>query len=88
MSWGMVITAQGNMVLSLQLEEISPKKIPSKCVSLSSIGFAYRFGKRDLASIFQEEVFEFLLSLTKNNKQATKRNGYSVPAFFYNLTIY
>ena len=46
-----------------------------------------RFGKRDLASISQEEVLEFLLSLTKNNKQATKRNRYSVLASFYNFTI-
>jgi integrase/recombinase XerD len=32
-------------------------------------------------------VLEFLLSLTKNNKQATKRNRYSVLASFYNFSI-
>jgi integrase/recombinase XerD len=30
---------------------------------------------------------EFILSLTKNNKQATKRNRYSVLASFYNFSI-
>ena len=49
--------------------------------------FNSRFGKRDLASISQEEVLEFLLALTKNNKQATKRNRYSVLASFYNFII-
>jgi integrase/recombinase XerD len=33
-----------------------------------------------LASISQEEVLAFLISLTKNNKQATKRNRFSVLA--------
>ena len=49
--------------------------------------FIVRFGDRDLASIPQEEVLEFLLSLTKVNKQATKRNRYSVLASFYNFII-
>lgn len=49
--------------------------------------FATQFGNRDLASISQEEVLEFLLFLTKNNKQATRRNRYSVLASFYNFTI-
>jgi hypothetical protein len=40
--------------------------------------FTAQFGKRDLASISQEEVLTFLFSLTKDNKQATKRNRYSV----------
>jgi integrase/recombinase XerD len=40
-----------------------------------------------LASISQEEVLDFLLSLTKNNKQATKRNRYSVLSSFYNFII-
>ncbi|TKB11392.1 hypothetical protein FCL48_04465 [Desulforhopalus sp. IMCC35007] len=49
--------------------------------------FAAKFSKRDLASISQEEVLEFLLTLTKDNKQATKRNRYSVLASFYNFSI-
>ncbi len=40
-----------------------------------------------MASISQEEVLNFLLSLTKNNKQATKRNRYSVLSSFYNFSI-
>jgi integrase len=32
-------------------------------------------------------VLGFLLSLTKDNKQATKRNRYSVLASFYNFSI-
>lgn len=49
--------------------------------------FSARFTQRDLASISQEGVLEFLLSLTKNNKQATKRNRYSVLASSYNFSI-
>ena len=49
--------------------------------------FSAQFGKRDLASISQEEVLAFLMSLTKDNKQATKRNRYSVLAAFYNFSI-
>ncbi len=49
--------------------------------------FTARFAQRDLASISPEEVLEFLISLTKNNKQATKRNRYSVRASFYNFSI-
>ena len=49
--------------------------------------FTAQFGKRDLASISQGEVLSFLLSLTKSNKQATKRNRYSVLASFYNFSI-
>ena len=49
--------------------------------------FTTQFGKRDLASISQEEVLAFLLSLTQNNKQATKRNRYSVLSSFYNFSI-
>jgi integrase len=40
-----------------------------------------------MASITHEEVLAFLLTLTKNNKQATKRNRYSVLASFYNFSI-
>jgi integrase/recombinase XerD len=32
-------------------------------------------------------VLAFLLSLTENNKQATKRNRYSVLSSFYNFSI-
>lgn len=49
--------------------------------------FAVRCAQRDLASISPEEVLEFLLSLTKNNKQATNRNRHSVLASFYNFSI-
>lgn len=45
------------------------------------------FGKRELASISNEEVLTSLVSLTKNNKQATKRNRYSVLSSFYNFSI-
>ena len=48
--------------------------------------FSSRFGKRDLASISQEEVLNFLISLTKDNKQTSKRNCYSVLSSFYNFS--
>ena len=35
----------------------------------------------------QNRVLGFLLSLTKDNKQATKRNRYSVLSSFYNFSI-
>jgi len=44
--------------------------------------FTGRFGQRDLASISQEEVLEFLLAMTQDHRQATKRNRYSVLASF------
>jgi len=40
-----------------------------------------------MAMLFVEEVLAFLMSLTKDNKQATKRNRYSVLAAFYNFSI-
>ncbi|SDO67765.1 Phage integrase, N-terminal SAM-like domain [Desulforhopalus singaporensis] len=49
--------------------------------------FATRFRDRELARISQEEVLDFLLNLTKDNKQATKRNRYSVLSSFYNFSI-
>jgi integrase len=49
--------------------------------------FSSQFGKRDLASVSQQEVMDFLLRLTKDNKQATRRNRYSVLSSFYNFSI-
>ncbi len=49
--------------------------------------FAARFCNRELASISHEEVLDFLLNLTRDNKQATKRNRYSVLSSFYNFSI-
>ncbi|MCP4338568.1 MAG: hypothetical protein GY799_06675 [Desulfobulbaceae bacterium] len=63
------------------------KKNTIKTCEFLLVRFTTRFGKRDLASISQKEVLDFLLSLTKNNKQATKRNRYSVLSSFYNFSI-
>ena len=49
---------------------------------------AAQFGQRDLASVSQEEILACLLSLTKNNRQATERNRLSVPPSFYNFSIH
>lgn len=43
--------------------------------------------KHDPARISQEEVLQFMLSLTKNNKEAAKRNRCSVLASFCSFTI-
>ena len=64
-----------------------PKKNTVKTCEFVLHRFTAQFGKRDLANISQEEVLAFLMSLTKDNKQATKRNRYSVLASFYNLSI-
>ena len=71
----------------LQYHRANSKKNTIKTCEFVLSRFIARFGDRDLASIPQEEVLEFLLSLTKDNKQATKRNRYSVLASFYNFSI-
>ncbi len=58
-----------------------------KTCGVALLRFAAHFNKSDLASISQEEILTFLMSLTKNNKQATKRNRYSVLSSFYNFSI-
>ncbi len=58
----------------LQYHQANSKKNTVKTCAFVLNHFTSRVGKRNLASISQEEVLEFLLSLTKNNKQATKRN--------------
>lgn len=45
------------------------------------------FGHRELASITPEEILSFLVAITKDNKQSTKRNRYSVLTSFFNFTI-
>ena len=40
-----------------------------------------------MVSLSQEEILDFLLTLTKDNQQATKRNRYSVLSSFYNFRI-
>jgi integrase/recombinase XerD len=71
----------------LRYHRANSKKNTIKTCEFVLSRFTSQFGKRDLASISQEEVLEFLLFLTKNNKQATKRNRFSVLASFYNFSI-
>jgi site-specific recombinase XerD len=71
----------------LQYQKANSKKNTVKTCEFVLSRFNAQFGKRDLAGVSQEEVLEFLLSLTRNNKQATKRNRYSVLASFYNFSI-
>ncbi len=71
----------------LQYHRANSKKNTIKTCEFVLSRFTAQFDKRDLASISQEEVMAFLLSLTKNNKQATKRNRYSVLSSFYNFSI-
>ncbi len=71
----------------LQYHQANSKKNTIKTCGFVLSRFTRQFGKRDLASIAQEEVLEFLVSLTKNNRQATKRNRYSVLSSFYNFSI-
>jgi site-specific recombinase XerD len=69
------------------ITERTPKKNTIKTCEFVLSRFTAQFSKRDLASISQEEVMAFLLYLTKNNKQATKRNRYSVLSSFYSFSI-
>ena len=71
----------------LQYHQPNSKKKTVKTCEFVLNRFTSGLGKRDLAGISQEEILEFLLILTKNNKQATKRNRYSVLASFYNFII-
>ncbi len=64
-----------------------PKKNTVKTCEFVLSNFSNRFGHRDLRSLKAEEVLSFLVSLTKNNTQATKRNRYSVLTSFFNFTI-
>jgi site-specific recombinase XerD len=71
----------------LQHHRANSKKNTIKTCEFVLHRFTAQFGQRDLASISQEEVLEFLLSLTKNSRQATKRNRYSVLSSFYNFSV-
>jgi integrase/recombinase XerD len=63
------------------------KKNTLKTCEFVLSNFNDKFGHRDLKSLKAEEVLSFLVSLTKNNTQATKRNRYSVLTSFFNFTI-
>ena len=71
----------------LQYHRANSKKNTVKTSEFVLSRFSAKFCNRELASISQEEVLDFLLSLTKDNKQATKRNRYSVLSAFYNFSI-
>ena len=71
----------------LQYHRANSKKNTVKTCEFVLSRFIAQFGKRDLASISQEEVLTFLMSLTKDNKQATKRNRFSILSSFYNFSI-
>ncbi len=71
----------------LQYHRANSKKNTVKTSEFVLSKFATRFCDRELAGISQEEVLDFLLTLTKDNKQATKRNRYSVLSSFYNFSI-
>ena len=71
----------------LQYHLANSKKNTVKTCEFVLSRFAVQFGKRELASISAEEVLSFQLSLTKYNKQAIKRNRYSILASFYNFSI-
>ncbi|RPH39887.1 MAG: site-specific integrase [Desulfobulbaceae bacterium] len=75
------------MISICSISKSTSKENTVKTCELVLNRFTSRFGKQDLASISQEEILEFLLALTKNNKQATKRNSYSVLASIYNFII-
>jgi len=77
---------QRQPVSTCSTTELTPKNTIKTCEFVLS-KFSVQFNTRDLASISQEEVLDFLLSLTKNNKQATKRNRYYVLCSFYNFCI-
>ena len=64
----------------------SKKNTVKTCVFVLS-RFAAKFTNRELNSITQEEILNFLVTLTHDNKQSTKRNRYSVLSSFYNFII-
>ena len=56
----------------LQYHRANSKKNTAKTCEFVLSRFTAQFGKRDLASIYPEEVLTFLVLLTKDNKQATQ----------------
>lgn len=71
----------------LQYHRANSNKNTVKTCEFVLSWFTVQFDKSDLATIFHEEILGFLISLTKNNKQATKRNRYLVLSSFYNFSI-
>ncbi len=71
----------------LQYHRANSEKNTFKTSQLVLSKFAARFCDRELASISQEEVLDFLLNLTKHNKHTMKRYRYSVLSSFYNFSI-
>ncbi len=84
---GALWKSQKQLVFIFSITRPTPKKNTIKTSEFVLSKFSARFGDRDLSSISQEEVLDFLMSLTKDNKQATKRNRYSVLSSFYNFSI-
>ena len=71
----------------LHYHRTNSKKNTIKTCQFVLSDFNNKFGHRDLRSISSEEILSFLVSLTRNNTQATKRNRHSVLTSFFNFTI-
>jgi len=62
----------------LQYHRANFKKNTVKTCEFVLSRFITQFGDRELNAITQEEILKFLIDLTHDKKQATKRNRYSV----------
>jgi hypothetical protein len=71
----------------LQYHRANSKKIPLKPVSSFSLALLHNSVNVILPAFPMKRYWAFLLSLIKNNKQAIKRNRYSVLSSFYNFSI-
>jgi hypothetical protein len=65
----------------------TPQKNTIKTCEFVLTRFSAKFGSWDIECLTHEEILTFLISLTVDTKQATKRNRYSVLTSFYNFTI-
>jgi site-specific recombinase XerD len=71
----------------VQYHQANSKKNTIKTCEFVLTRFSAKFGSRDIECLTHEEILTFLISLTVDTKQATKRNRCSVLTSFYNFTI-
>ncbi|NNK92944.1 MAG: site-specific integrase [Desulfobacterales bacterium] len=71
----------------LEYHKANSQENTQRCVEYVLKKFNVQFQERSIASISEEDVLTFLMKLTFNRRQTTKRNRYAVLYSFYNFTI-
>lgn len=71
----------------LEYHKANSQENTQRCVEYVLRKFLDQFQERVLDSVSEEDVLTFLMKLTFNRRQTTKRNRYAVLYSFYNFTI-